>query len=188
MNPISIKSICLSLGLMLVAILSYLAAMACLFINSDGEVGANLTCYLFVFMPIGFIVIPQWLLRKKFPFKRESVEKFFSHYIFMALLVFLVNHFLLHRQEFWLAMVVSLCEEVLFRSTIYTILREDYSKPVSILLTSILFAFILHLNYPLLDNLFFRLPLGFLLQILALRCGLPSAIAAHWLYNLVVSI
>ncbi|HEM3589162.1 TPA: CPBP family intramembrane metalloprotease, partial [Streptococcus suis] len=58
---------------------------------------------------------------------------------------------------------------------------------LAILITSVLFGFILHMDYPILDNLLIRTPLGILFSILATKIGLQYAIAGHWLYNLIVS-
>ena len=84
-------------------------------------------------------------------------------------------------------MIISISEEVLFRYIIYTIIRKNHSYRSTVLITSILFAFLLHMNYPLLDNLFIRMPFSIVFTMIATKLGLQYSIGGHWLYNLVVS-
>lgn len=85
-------------------------------------------------------------------------------------------------------MVISMCEEFLFRFVIYKVLRNNYSRLWSIIIASLLFGILLHLNYPMIDNLLIRTPLGILFSILATKFGLEYAIGGHWIYNLYQSI
>lgn len=51
-------------------------------------------------------------------------------------------------------MVIASCEEFLFRYCLYRILRNNFSKPQTLLICSLLFGILLHLNYDIIDNLF----------------------------------
>ena len=85
-------------------------------------------------------------------------------------------------------MIIAMCEEFLFRFVIYRVLRKNYSYLLAILIGSLLFGVLLHLNYPLVDNLLVRFPLGLLFSLLATKLGLEYAVGGHWIFNLYQSI
>ncbi len=84
-------------------------------------------------------------------------------------------------------MIISASEEFLFRFVLYKILRKHYRYWPTIMITSLFFGFVLHLNYPFMDNLLLRTPAGSLFSLMTSRLGLQYAISGHWFYNLVVS-
>ena len=84
-------------------------------------------------------------------------------------------------------LVIGVSEETAFRLILNDYLEDQMGAGWALLITSIIFAFVLHLNESILGNLFFRLPLGFGLGFIKKRYGLGKAIAAHWIYDVVVS-
>lgn len=102
-------------------------------------------------------------------------------------MIFLINQWFIGSTEFFHQLIIAFCEEYLFRLVIYQVLRQRYGYWSSIMISSILFGVVLHLNYPLLDNLLLRVPAGLFFSLLATKLGLPYAVAGHWLYNLIVS-
>lgn len=85
-------------------------------------------------------------------------------------------------------MVIASCEEFLFRYCLYRILRNNFSKPQTLLICSLLFGILLHLNYDIIDNLLIRSPIGFILGLVTMRFGFHYSIAAHWLINLLAAL
>lgn len=182
------EPVLLSLGLITIASLTYAMGTSMLFIFSVGSIESSYLLALFIFMPIGFMVLPMLLVRRQFSEMKESEVQFdWRQYLGLALLIFLINHFFIHSEEYLHQMVISMCEEVLFRYIIYRLIRKNCSYVMSILISAALFGFVLHLNYPVYDNLLIRTPLGILFSIFATKIGLHYAVAGHWIYNLLVS-
>ncbi|RKV63761.1 MAG: CPBP family intramembrane metalloprotease [Streptococcus sp.] len=109
-------------------------------------------------------------------------------FIFLTALLFLINLFFIKGEEFWYQMVIASCEEFLFRYCLYRILRNNFSKPQTLLICSLLFGILLHLNYDIIDNLLIRSPIGFILGLVTMRFGLHYSIAAHWFINLLAAL
>ncbi|CQR23831.1 metal-dependent membrane protease [Streptococcus varani] len=185
---LAVEPILFSLGLITLASLIYVMGTSMLFVFSIGNIESTYLLALLLFMPIGFIVLPLLLAKRQFSeMKISDVQWDWRQYISLAFLIFLLNHFFIHSDEYFHQMVISICEEVLFRYIIYRLIRENYNYVMAILISAVLFGFVLHLNYPVYDNLFIRTPLGILFSIFATKIGLHYAVAGHWIYNLVVS-
>ncbi len=84
-------------------------------------------------------------------------------------------------------LIIAVSEETAFRFILNDYLEDQMGAGWALLVTSIIFAFVLHLNESILGNLLFRLPLGFGLGFIKKRYGLGKAIAAHWVYDVLVS-
>lgn len=82
---------------------------------------------------------------------------------------------------------IAVAEEYLFRHLILEVLKKKYSKIQSMMIGSIIFAILLHLNGNLLFNMLTKIPFSLFLYYLADRKGIQYAIGAHWLNNLLVS-
>ncbi|MFV8044957.1 CPBP family intramembrane glutamic endopeptidase [Streptococcus pluranimalium] len=187
-KKIEYKSLVISLGLIVIASLCYALGTSILFIASFSSIENMYLASLITFMILGFIVLPYTISRNHLREEKYHEVTFdFKQYVVIAIIIFMVNHFFIQSDEYFHQMIISMCEEFLFRYVIYRMLRRDYNYIVAILLTSILFGFILHMDYPIIDNLLIRTPLGILFSIFATKFGLQYAIASHWLYNLIVS-
>lgn len=182
------KSLVISLFLITIASLSYTLGTSLMFITSFSNVENMYLVSLLIFMTLGFIFLPLAVSHKQLSEEQYQEVKFsWKQYVVIATVIFLVNHFFIRSDEYLHQMVISMCEEVLFRYIIYRLIRKNHSYVVTVLLTSVLFGFILHLDYPILDNLLIRTPLGIVFSLLATKFGLQYAIAGHWLYNLIIS-
>lgn len=85
-------------------------------------------------------------------------------------------------------LIVSLGEEYMYRDLMLNSLRSSYSIYVSVILSSILFAFIGHINESIIINLVVRFPLGLILGWIASKTNsITYPIIIHTLYNLIVS-
>ncbi|MDR3596028.1 type II CAAX endopeptidase family protein [Clostridium sp.] len=84
-------------------------------------------------------------------------------------------------------MFIGISEEILSRGIIIHILSRNLSKIVSMIISSLIFAFILHSNEDILTNLIIRVPLGIILGSMYLYTkNLSSSILLHWFYDVVV--
>lgn len=84
--------------------------------------------------------------------------------------------------------LIGYSEEILYRMIILDKMKSSYTILGSILITSLIFAFISHISEPFLDNLIIRFPLGIILAFLRIKFNniwLPTII--HALYNVLVS-
>ena len=175
--------------LMIVASLAYALGIYFLFIGHSYDISQAYLMSLLVCMPIGFIALP-YLIAKKGHFLSNEPEVQFQLPVLLILFLILwfFNFFFIESREFFQQIIIATCEEFLFRYIIYSVLRQGYSKWWSIVFTSLLFGLLLHLNYPFWDNLLIRTPMGMVFSLMALRWGLPYAIAGHCFYNLIVTI
>lgn len=181
----NIQSLVLPLGLIVIASLVYTLGTSMIFISSSNNLQLSYLIALVCFMPLGFIIIPHYISSRNGLYSTESDVRFnWKSYVLIAVLIFLINHYLLGSVEYFHQMLISMCEEFLFRFVIYKVLRKNYSFLLSIVICSLLFGVLLHLNYPMVDNLLIRTPLGILFSILATKFGLEYAIGAHWIYNI----
>lgn len=135
---------------------------------------------------ISFVVIPSVLYRKYLHFdaRIDVNPKTLAVFavLFLALLsqaeITMVLHFL----------AIAIGEEFLFREFHLKYLEKEIGWIPAVLITSILFSFLLHLNESFASNLLVRLPLGLLFAGIRWKLGLGWAVASHWLYNLFVTI
>lgn len=183
-----IRPVALSIALIILASISYLLATSLVLFSSSQFLQVAYLFSIMVGMPVGFILLPS-LLTKRYQFCKELTEVNFSwkSFVFLAVAIFLVNSWFIQSDEYVNQFIIATCEEFLFRYLIYRILKSEYPTWLAMLVTSFLFGVLLHMNYPLLDNLLIRTPLGLLFSILSTRFGLQYAIGGHWIYNLMVS-
>lgn len=138
-----------------------------------------------LFSVLGFIILPIIMLIV-FQY-RYTLPKFdIKHFVILSFIVVVFSHYILKSNEVYHAFIISTGEEILFRSTIYCILKSCFEKRQAIYIGSFLFAIILHLNGDLGINLAIKFPSSIILYLLADRLGLEYAISTHWLYNIIV--
>ncbi|HEH7824814.1 TPA: CPBP family intramembrane metalloprotease, partial [Staphylococcus pseudintermedius] len=82
--------------------------------------------------------------------------------------------------------VVALGEEFLFRHLIFILLMRSFNNKESILIGSLLFALIMHLNGNLFINLLTKFPFSIILYYLTNKYRLQDAVIVHWLHNVLV--
>ncbi|HFI0420425.1 TPA: lysostaphin resistance A-like protein [Streptococcus suis] len=183
-----IRPVALSIALIILASISYLLATSLVLFSSSQFLQLAYLFSIMVGMPVGFILLPSWLT-KRYQFYKETADIKFSwkEFLLVAIAIFFINSLFIQSEEYVNQFIIATCEEFLFRYLIYRILKSEYPTWLAMLVTSLLFGVLLHMNYPLLDNLIIRTPLGLLFSILATRFGLQYAIGGHWIYNLLVS-
>lgn len=180
------QSLLLVLALITLAGLSHSFGLLFTLLSNPSTFEQTYLITLAIFMPLGFIIIPYYL-STKYQFYRDkkiNYSPLFSIILFIAILGF--NYFYLNSPDLWSQLVVAICEEFLFRVFILKILQESFSKRQSIIIGSILFGLLLHINGDFIANLLLKVPSGFLLYYLSDRFGLHSAIAYHWLHNIFI--
>lgn len=156
-----------------------------IFIPFKNKYSLNLML-LVLFGIIGFIVIPYFL--SKF---LEYIKQPVYINLKQAILLFLIIFFYgvgIHSTELWHDFVIAVCEEFLFRYVIFQVLQSNntFNKLSSVVLGSLLFALVLHINGSFLVNLLTKFPMSLIMYFLADRFGLQSSIAFHWVYNVTV--
>lgn len=183
-----LKQTSLALGLVLLASLTYVLGTSLLFFSSAEQLEVTYLWVLVGFMPLGFVILPHFLANRQNLYARDVQVKFsWQSYLILAVIIFLINHWFIGSSEFFHQLIIAFCEEFLFRLVIYKVLRQQCNHWSAVLISSLLFGVVLHLNYPLLDNLLLRVPAGLIFSVVTSRFGLQYAVAGHWLYNLIVS-
>lgn len=81
--------------------------------------------------------------------------------------------------------VIAIAEEIHFRGVQYEYLKKQYGVIKTVIITSFLFAFLLHLNDGVMSNLLIRFPLGLVLGFIRYRFGINKCIVFHWVYDLI---
>lgn len=155
---------------------------------SDKEL-ANLAL-LTVFEILGFIVLPIIVMQQLCgengsALLRKSIRLKWAVPLFIA--IGTLGLFITSPMRVLQPLVVATGEEVLFRFVIWHLLRRRLSKRSSIIVGSLLFAVVLHLNGGFFFNLFTKFPMSVLLYWLSNKYGLQHSIALHWLNNLLVN-
>ncbi|HEM4394263.1 CPBP family intramembrane metalloprotease [Streptococcus suis] len=183
-----IRPVALSIALIILASISYLLATSLVLFSPSQFLQVAYLFSIMVGMPVGFILFSS-MLTKRYQLCQELSEVKFSwkSFVLLAIAIFLINFWCIQSDEYVNQFIIATCEEFLFRYLIYRILKSEYPTWLAMLVTSLLFGVLLHMNYPLLDNLIIRTPLGLLFSVLATRFGLQYAIGGHWIYNLLVS-
>nr|WP_242443869.1 CPBP family intramembrane glutamic endopeptidase [Staphylococcus pseudintermedius] len=83
--------------------------------------------------------------------------------------------------------VVATCEEYLFRGLFFSLLLTKFSNFKSIIIGSLIFSLLLHLNGNFIENLLIKFPTSVILYIIREKIGLQESIVVHWLYNLIIT-
>jgi membrane protease YdiL (CAAX protease family) len=84
-------------------------------------------------------------------------------------------------------LVIAIAEEVHFRKFQFEYLKKQIGIWMAIIISSMIFAFIFHLNDSIIENFVIRLPLGIILGVVKLKFGLNKPIYIHWIYDVIVS-
>ena len=137
---------------------------------------------------VSFTVVPYLFFYKVLKYKVSIPDKhkilmgmLFNILVLVVLLATCDKSLVLH------FLVIGVSEETAFRFILNDYLEDQMGTGWALLITSIIFAFVLHLNESIWGNLIIRLPIGLGLGVIKKRFGLDKAIAAHWIYDVVVS-
>ncbi|PWZ34846.1 CPBP family intramembrane metalloprotease, partial [Staphylococcus pseudintermedius] len=99
------------------------------------------------------------------------------------ILIFVVSLFYsVKMEEIIHPFVVATCEEYLFRGLFFSLLLTKFSKFKSIIIGSLIFSLLLHLNGNFIENLLIKFPTSVILYIIREKIGLQESIVVHWLY------
>lgn len=138
-------------------------------------------------MSTGFILIPTFISKKiGIEFEEELVPFSKNQSILMLVIILLMNSIFIKSDEIFTALIVAICEEYLFRYVAFHILSKEYHTFFTIIVTSLLFGLLLHINGDFWLNAMIKVPAGYLLSRVGLKFGLQYSIAIHWLHNVVV--
>ena len=146
---------------------------------------------------ISFIILPKLLLKL---LKIEDKLDLFRHLktSILIFISFLPIYLLAFRSKldmdligFWIIhyLIVAMGEEYIYRHLLISLLSKKMSVVISCIISSLVFAFILHNNEAFATNLIIRLPLGLVLSGIYVKTkSLSLPIIIHSIYNLLVMI
>lgn len=138
-------------------------------------------------MSTGFILIPTFISKKiGIEFEEELVPFSKNQSILILVIILLMNSIFIKSDEIFTALIIAICEEHLFRYVAFHILFKEYHTFFTIIVTSLLFGLLLHINGDFWLNAMIKVPAGYLLSRVGLKFGLQYSIAIHWLHNVVV--
>ena len=117
----------------------------------------------------------------------------------LYLVVFSILYGVMYRREFesipmiciviFHYTIVSLGEEFTYRKLILRLLNIRYKTWVAIIISAIMFSFILHINENLILNLLIRFPMGIVFGCVAVKTNsIAYTVVLHTIYNLIVLI
>lgn len=183
------ESLLLSIALVLiVGVFFNLGLLFMSFLNNSTFSIIYLFLFVIIFI-ISFIIIPISLINRiqgiKIKFIMQNVFNW-KRTIILFPIILLLSFVLVGKDATTEYFIVAFGEEFLFRHLILIILMHSFSKNWSIIIGSLLFAIILHLNGNFLINLLTKFPFSILLYYLSNKYKLQDAIAFHWLYNILV--
>lgn len=160
--------------------------------NFDIKLSDYMQTYINYSVPVlsGLFIFPFVLVKIKFMDVGEPV-KFKLDYLSICLILIgtVISCYKLFFQGLHLhiiihTLVIAISEEFLYR---YILLNKCENK-VMLLISSFIFAFVLHSNEPLIMNLIVRFPIGLILGVIFIkRKELLLCILLHYIYNLVLS-
>ncbi|PTK99733.1 hypothetical protein BUZ18_12295 [Staphylococcus haemolyticus] len=111
----------------------------------------------------------------------------FSNIVIYTIIFILVFYFFDYFKLTLFYLTIAMGEEYLFREVVYKILLNNFSFINSIIIGSLLFSLLLHLNESIITNLLIRFPSSILLYLLRYAFGLRVSVSVHWIYNILVS-
>lgn len=187
MKTTKIEAFIIVVGLVLLASISYNLGLSTILLSGIKNGPLAYLYSIVISMPLGFMLLPYLIAKNKSLFS-ERYNISFNPTIAVILAAILVIADLVYFKtgESLNQLVIATSEEFLFRYVIFRILQKDMSLLQTIVVNSLIFALVLHLNYSLVDNLLLRFPFSVALSYISYKFGLQYSIASHWLYNLVV--
>lgn len=142
-----------------------------------------------VSMILGFILIPILVLKSLIGFNYSILNIFnLKRFLIYTIIIFIVLSLCsINIEEIIHPFIVATCEEFLFRGLMFSLLLNKFTKFKSIVIGSLIFSLLLHLNGNFVGNFLTKFPSSIILYLVRDKFGLPEAIITHWLYNLFIT-
>ncbi len=142
---------------------------------------------LSVLASIGFIVIPYVFVTKVLGRDIFDKLRFDYHRSLIVLLLLVAGGYIWGGYDSIHTIVIAICEEFLFRYILLNILNEKFTIFWAIIIGSLMFSIVLHLNGSFFLNVLTKFPASIILYVVYLRKGLQDSIAIHWFYNMIIN-
>ncbi|EGQ4393395.1 CPBP family intramembrane metalloprotease, partial [Staphylococcus pseudintermedius] len=186
-SKIEVVLLCLSLTILS----SFVLNLGSLFVILSPHTKIN-NLYIIILgitMVVGFIFIPTVILKRLIGFNTSPIRLINIYkFLMYIILIFVVSLFYsVKMEEIIHPFVVATCEEYLFRGLFFSLLLTKFSKFKSIIIGSLIFSLLLHLNGNFIENLLIKFPTSVILYIIREKIGLQESIVVHWLYNLIIT-
>ncbi|REI03476.1 CPBP family intramembrane glutamic endopeptidase [Staphylococcus felis] len=140
-------------------------------------------------MIVGFILTPTILLHRLIGFNYSVIYMFSMKpfLIYIVIIFTILLFFSIKTEDIIHPFIVATCEEFLFRGIFFSLLLSKFSKFKAILIGSLIFSLLLHLNGNFIENFIIKFPASIILYLIRDKLGLQESIVVHWLYNLFIT-
>lgn len=151
----------------------------------------------FISMVFGLILFPYYFIKSKYGASYKDIG--IRNVTGIEIAIFSVSLFLMYsyilnkdiNNSIYIisiqTIIVAISEEVWARGVLcYVLSKITDKKWIILIISSIIFAFLTHMNRPILDNLIYRLPGSIIMGITYLKTkNLRYSILIHYLYNMI---
>ncbi|WP_338112906.1 CPBP family intramembrane glutamic endopeptidase [Staphylococcus felis] len=139
-------------------------------------------------MIVGFILTPTILLHRLIGFNYSVIYMFsMKRFLIYSNDFYNITIFSIKTEDIIHPFIVATCEEFLFRGIFFSLLLCKFSKFKAILIGSLIFSLLLHLNGNFIENFIIKFPASIILYLIRDKLGLQESIVVHWLYNLFIT-
>lgn len=185
-----LKAICVCLSLIGIACIFYTLAMIFIILTTQEHAWVGGITYLLPLNLFGFVVVPYLISSKLYAISYNKIRFNIIHFIFpfVPLVAIFTYGFDQTFSNSIHNLIVAISEEFLCRFLIFNILYTKFSFRSAIIITSVLFGIVLHLESGILNDLIVKVPVGIILQLIYCKWGMELPIILHWLNNSVVNI
>lgn len=172
--------------------------MSFIFLLIPGE--KNEIIQSLVVLPFSFILVPSLIMfrQEKIPLTELGIKKFQKKDAFIiCICLFTVYVYLFLNYEMNMivvlsiqTLIVAISEEFWARGVLFYILRKMFNNyGIVLLLSSIIFVFIIHMNRDFIENLLYRMPGALMMGLIYQKTGkLHYSILFHYIYNILGSL
>ncbi|RGB74896.1 CPBP family intramembrane glutamic endopeptidase [Anaerococcus nagyae] len=184
-----IELVFMSLALIAIAGISYVMSGFLTIISSnENNLTLMSTIWLSLSMIIFFIFLPLSLSKRIYGIDINDFNINYRNYLIYTIVGFVLFKlvFKVDGVNIFRNMIVASSEEFLFRFVIYEILKKGFDKKQAIIIGSLLFSLILHLNVNIFINIVSKFPMSIILYLLYDKFGYENAFAFHWINNTLV--
>lgn len=184
-----IELVFMSLALIAIAGISYVMSGFLTIISSnENNLTLMSTIWLSLSMIIFFIFLPLSLSKRIYGIDINDFNINYRNYLIYTIVGFVLFKlvFKVDGVNIFRNMIVASSEEFLFRFVIYEILKKGFDKKQAIIIGSLLFSLILHLNVNIFINIVSKFPMSIILYLLYDKFGYENAFDLHWINNTLV--
>ena len=184
-----IELVFMSLALIAIAGISYVMSGFLTIISSnENNLTLMSTIWLSLSMIIFFIFLPLSLSKRIYGIDINDFNINYRNYLIYTIVGFVLFKlvFKVDGVNIFRNMIVASSEEFLFRFVIYEILKKGFDKKQAIIIGSLLFSLILHLNVNIFINIVSKFPMSIILYLLYDKFGYENAFALHLINNTLV--